>query len=138
GDRFALTGPRSRYATSGWVWIGMIMTYATEMRRGVTADAPVCLGMWSPRRRGQEPDLLGLDQGPELGGKTFDKIFIRKERRPVRSSVGIVVELPQVHQLMQRARVGEEVAHQLLVEPALLEGGVAKLGSQEQRPENVR
>jgi hypothetical protein len=45
----------------------------------------------------------------------------------VRPAVSIVVELPQVDQLMQRARVRDEVAHQLLVEPALVEGGVAKL-----------
>src|SRR5215831_2707124 len=95
----------------------------------------VCLGMWPPRRRGQELDLLGLDQGSELGCKPFDKIFIRKERRPVRPSVGIVVELPQVHQLMQRARIIDEVAYQLLVEPALVEGGVAKLGIQ---PDSLR
>ena len=30
--------------------------------------------MRPPRRRGQELDLLGLDQGPELGRKTFETI----------------------------------------------------------------
>src|SRR5262245_36922195 len=89
--------------------------------------------MGPPRRRGQELDLLGLDQGAELGGKPVDKIWIRKERRPMGPAVGIVLELPQVHQLMQRARVRDEVAHQLLVEPALVEGGGAKLGIQPDR-----
>src|SRR5215475_9093984 len=102
--------------------------YALQTARNCAS--PACLGMWPPRRCSQELDLLGLDQRSELGGKPVDKIFIRKERRPVRPSVGIVVELPQVHQLMQRARVRDEVAHQLLVEPALMEGGVTKLAIQ--------
>ena len=77
----------------------------------------------APRRCSQELDLLGLDQRSELGGKPVDKICIRKERRPVRSSVGIVVELPQVHQLMQRARVRDEVATSFLSNPPLWRAG---------------
>src|ERR1700752_2430931 len=59
------------------------MTYATGMRRASPMTPPVCLGMRPPRRRGQELDLLGLDQGPELGRKPVDKSFVRKQRCPV-------------------------------------------------------
>jgi hypothetical protein len=48
----------------------------------------------------------------------------------VRAAIGIVVELPQMDELIDHARVGLEVAYQFLVLAALLEGWVAELGVQ--------
>src|SRR5712692_5273747 len=86
--------------------------------------------MRSPRGRGQQLDLLGREQGTELHGKAFDEILVGEYRCPVRPTVGIVVELPQVDQLVDRARVRLEVSDQLLVLAALLERRVAELGVQ--------
>src|SRR2546426_10657109 len=84
-------------------------------------------GMRSPRGRGQELDLLGSDQRTELRGEAFDEVLVGEDRGPVRATVGVVVELPQMDELVDRARVGLEVADQLLVLAALLERRVAEL-----------
>src|SRR2546425_2980499 len=84
-------------------------------------------GMRSPRGRGQQLDLLGSEQRTEFHGKAFDEIFVSKYRSPVRATVGIVVELPQMDELIDRAGIGLEIANQLLVLAALLERRVAEL-----------
>ena len=84
--------------------------------------------MRSPRGRGQELDLLSRDQRTELRGEALHKVFVCEHRRPVSAAVGVVIELPQVHELVDRAGVGLEVADQLLVLAALLERRVAELG----------
>src|SRR5262245_17161947 len=88
------------------------------------------LGMRSPRGRGQELDLLSRDQWTKLRGKALDEVLVREHRRPVRATVGVVVELPQVDELVDGAGVGLEVADQLLVLAALLERRIAELGVQ--------
>src|SRR5689334_15726371 len=60
--------------------------------------------MRTPRGRGEQLDLLGQDQRTELHGKAFDEILVGEHRGPVRAPVGIVVELPQMHQLVDRHR----------------------------------
>src|SRR4029453_12877986 len=78
----------------GGPWLGMDRD-DRDIRDGGGASpltSPVCLGMWPPRRCGQELDLLGLDQRTELGGKPVDKICIPKERRPARPGAGIFVD----------------------------------------------
>src|SRR6266446_5563197 len=76
-------------------------------------------GMWSPWGSGQQ-----------LDGKALDEILVGKYRSPVRATVGIVAELPQMDELIDRARVGLEIADQLLVLAAFLERRVAELGIQ--------
>ena len=58
------------------------------------------LGMRSPRGRCQQFDFLGQDQRTEFGGEAFHKIRISKHGGPVRTPVSIVVELPEVDQLI--------------------------------------
>ena len=118
----------------GLVVEGTRRAFATFYARQTARNgaSPACLGMW-PHGAAVRSLTSWVWTNGRNGRKPVDKICIRKERRPVRSAVGIVVELPQVHQLMQRARVRDEVAHQLLVEPALVQGGVAKLAIQSDR-----
>jgi hypothetical protein len=84
--------------------------------------------MRSPGSGGQQLDLLGREQRAELHGEALDKILVGEDRSPVRATVGIVVELPKVDELIDRACVGLEVTDQLLVLAALLERRVAELG----------
>jgi hypothetical protein len=51
----------------------------------------------------------------------------------VRAPVGVVVELPEMDELVDRAGVGLEVADQLLVLAALDERGVAEIAVQPDR-----
>src|SRR5262245_8793281 len=94
-----------------------------------TACAPVIIGivvapsgMRSPRRRRQQLDLMGDEQWAEFRGETLDEILVGEHRGPVRATVGIIIELPEMDQLIDRARVGLEVTDQLLVLAAFLEG----------------
>src|SRR6185436_6092261 len=103
---------------------------SVPMPRPIIPRRTAFSGMRAPRGRGQQLDLLRSEQRTELHGKTVDEIFVREDRRPVRAPVGIVVELPQMDELIDRARVGMEVADQLLVLAAFLERGVAELGIQ--------
>src|SRR2546426_3874358 len=84
-------------------------------------------GVRSPGGRGQQLDLLGREQRAELRGEAFDEVLVGIYCGPVRATVGIVVELPEMDELIDRARVGLEVADQLLVLAALLERRVAEL-----------
>jgi hypothetical protein len=89
--------------------------------------------MRSPRGRGQQLDFLGQDQRTELGGEPFDEVLVGIYSGSVRATVGIVGELPEMDELVDRARVGLEVADQLLVLAALQECRVAELGMERDR-----
>src|SRR5215510_14878466 len=79
------------------------------------------LGMRTPRSCSQQLNLLGGEERTELQGEAFDEILVGEHRGPVRAPVGVVVELPEMDELVDHARVGLEVADQLLVLAALLE-----------------
>src|SRR5262247_426358 len=66
--------------------------------------------MRAPGRRGQQLDLLGGDEGPKLHGEAFDEVLVGEHRGPVRAAIGVVVELPEMHELVDHPRVGLEVA----------------------------
>src|SRR5207237_6500429 len=80
--------------------------------RSPPAAAKSRSGMRSPRGRGEQLDLLRGDERAEFDGEAVDEILVGKYRRPVRATVGIVVELPEVDELIDHARVGLEVADQ--------------------------
>src|SRR5262249_21732460 len=73
---------------------------------------------------------LGGEQRAELHGEALDEVLVGEDRRPVRAAVGVIVELPQMDELVDRAGVGLEVADQLLVLTALLQRRVPELGVQ--------
>jgi len=54
----------------------------------------------APTGRGQQLDLLGNEQRPEFHGEALDEFLVGEYRRPVRATVGIVVELPQVDEMV--------------------------------------
>src|SRR5271163_4074002 len=76
--------------------------------------------MRPPRRSLEQLHLLGHQQRPELRGEALNKILVRVHRCPMRAAVVIVVELPEMDKLIDRAGVGLEIADELLVLPALL------------------
>src|SRR5262244_4342108 len=86
--------------------------------------------MGAPRGRGQQLHLLGSKERAELHGEAFDEILVGEHRGPVRAAIGVVIELPEMHELVDHPRVGLEVADQLLVLAPLLEGGEAELAVQ--------
>jgi hypothetical protein len=59
-------------------------------------------------------------QWTELRGEALDEILVPKHRGSMRAAVIIVVELPQVNELIDRAGIAREGADQLLILPALL------------------
>src|SRR5215467_4442986 len=86
--------------------------------------------MRAPRSRGQQLDLLGGEERAKLHGEAVDEILVGEHRGPVRAAIGVVVELPEMHELVDHPRVGLEVADQLLVLSALLKRGKAELAVQ--------
>src|SRR6516162_7502804 len=66
--------------------------------------------MWTPRRGRQQLDLLCHDKRPELRGKTFHEVLVGEDRCPVLPPVGVVIKLPEMDKLVDRAGVGLEVA----------------------------
>ena len=55
--------------------------------------------MRSPRRWVEELYLLGHEQGAELRGESFDEIFVRVYAGPMRATVGVIIELPEMYKL---------------------------------------
>src|SRR5215475_2468292 len=83
--------------------------------------------MWTPRRGRQQLDLLCHDKRPELRGKAFHEVLVGEDPCPVLPPVGVVIKLPEMDELIDRASVSLEVAHELLVMAALLERREAEL-----------
>src|SRR5215469_7595004 len=77
--------------------------------------------MWTPRRSRQQLDLLCHDKRPELRGKAFHEVLVGEDPCPVLPAVGVVIKLPEMDDLVDRASVTQEVAHELLVMAALVE-----------------
>jgi hypothetical protein len=55
--------------------------------------------MRSPRGRGQQLDLLERDQRTELHREALDEVLVGIYCGPVRATVGIVGELPEMDEL---------------------------------------
>jgi hypothetical protein len=80
-----------------------------------------------PTARPQQLDLLCHDNRPELRGKAFHEVLVGVDPFPVLPPVSVVIKLPEMDGLVDRASVCLEVAHELLVMAPLLERRVAKL-----------
>jgi hypothetical protein len=77
--------------------------------------------MWSPRRGRQQLDLLRHGKRPELRGKAFHKVLVSENRCPMFPSVGVIIKLPEMDELVDRTSVGLEVTQELFIVTALLE-----------------
>src|SRR5262245_33607636 len=73
--------------------------------RGTSPAARAGSRMRSPGGRRQQLDLLGHEQRTELHRESLDEVLVGKDRRPVRPAVGVVVELPEMDELIDGARV---------------------------------
>lgn len=83
--------------------------------------------MRPPSRREHEFDFLAHDERAELHSE-FHEVGISENAGPMASAVGVVVELPHVNELIDRADVADEVPNQLLRVAALVERRIADLG----------
>src|SRR5258708_17464502 len=83
--------------------------------------------MRPPRRGMKELYLLGHDQGPELGGEALGEVGVGEYCGPMGAAIGIVLELPEMDELVDRPGVALEIANQVLVVAALLQSGKAEL-----------
>src|SRR5258708_37304697 len=77
--------------------------------------------MGAPGGGMQQLDLLRHHQRAEFCGKALGEGLVGEHRGPVRAPAGIVVELPEMDELVDRAGVALEVADQVLRMPALFE-----------------
>src|SRR5215471_5337173 len=77
--------------------------------------------MRSPRRWVQELYFLGHQQRAKFRGEAFDEIFVCVHGCPMRATVGVIIEFPEMYKLVDRARVALEIPDELLVLPASLE-----------------
>src|ERR1700747_3153607 len=83
--------------------------------------------MRSPRRCLGELYLLGHQQGAELRGESLDEIFVGRHTRPMRATVGVIIEFPKMYKLINCAGVALEIPDDLLVLPTLLKRREAHL-----------
>src|SRR5215472_5378475 len=73
------------------------------------------LRMRPPRRLGHQFHLLAHHQRSELRSEPLDEILVREHGRPVRASVAVILEFPDVHELIDHPRVGDEIPDEVLV-----------------------
>jgi hypothetical protein len=59
--------------------------------------------MWTPWCGRQQLDLLCHDKRPELRGKAFHEVLIGEDPCPVLPPVGVVIKLPEMDKLVDRA-----------------------------------
>jgi len=71
--------------------------------------------------------LLAYQERAKITGKIHE-VIIRKQAIPVIAAIGIIIKFPQMHNLMQRAGIRDEIAHQLFIKAALLQGRPALVG----------
>src|SRR6266550_4336788 len=78
------------------------------------------LRMRPPRRLGHQLHLLAHHQRSELRSEPLDEILVREHGRPVRAPVAVILEFPDVHELIDHPRVGDEIPDEVLVVATLL------------------
>src|SRR4249920_1309094 len=83
--------------------------------------------MRPPRGGVQQLDLLGHHQRAEFWNEAFGEVLVLEHRGPVGAAVGVVLELPHMDKLVDRAGVALEIADQVLRMAALFEGRKSEL-----------
>src|SRR4029077_19453517 len=66
--------------------------------------------------------FLGYQQWAEPRGKALNEVLVRIYSGPMRPTISVIVEPPQVQNLVDRSGVGLEVSKQLLVMVPPLKG----------------
>src|SRR2546430_13065623 len=117
------------------VWPGpsqSLMTQSGHRRRrsGSAGRAPdtFLLRMRPPRRLGHQLHLLAHHQRSKLRSEPLDEILVREHGRPVRAPVAVILEFPDVHELIDHPRVGDEIPDEVLVVATLLQRRKPELG----------
>src|SRR5215831_4815421 len=84
--------------------------------------------MRPPRRLCHQLQLLAHHQRSELRSKPLDEILVREHGRPVRAPGAVILEFPDVHELIDHSRVGDEIPDEVLVVATLLQRRKPELG----------
>src|SRR5262245_17338229 len=71
--------------------------------------------MRPPRRLGHQLHFLAHHQRSELRSEPLDEILVPEHGRPVRAPIPIVLEFPDVHDLIDHPGVGDEIPDEVLV-----------------------
>src|SRR5262249_61527587 len=79
------------------------------------------LRMRPPRRLCHQLQLLVHHQRSELRSKPLDEILVREHGRPVRAPGAVILEFPDVHELIDHPRVSDEISDEVLVVATLLQ-----------------
>lgn len=83
---------------------------------------PQELRMRSPRSGDEEFHFLRHHERTKLTGKSHDEVRICENRLPVSTTIRIVIELPEMHELIDDAGIGLEISDELFVVTTLLQG----------------
>ena len=75
----------------------------------------------------QQFHLLRHHQGAKLRGKSLGEVGAGEQCRPVGAAISVVLELPEMHELVDHAGIALEIADQVLVVPTLFDRRVAVL-----------
>src|SRR3954469_21406879 len=98
-------------------------TLAVRKSMSATGVArPLSLRMRPPGCCVQQLDLLRHHQRAELGGEALGEVLVGEHRGPVRAAAGVVLEFPEMDELVDHAGVALEVADQVLRMTAFFEG----------------
>jgi len=81
------------------------------MRRFSPAVRPGQLGMWPPWRSLEQFHFLGDQQRAEFGREALNEVLVRIYGGLMRPTISIIVELPQMQKLVDRAGIGLEVSN---------------------------
>jgi hypothetical protein len=82
--------------------------------------------MRSPWRGLEQLYFLGHHERPEFRGKALNEVLVCKDRHPMSTAIGVVLELPKMDKLIDCAGVSLEIADQVFVVPSLLERWIPK------------
>jgi hypothetical protein len=91
--------------------------------RVLSASASPNSGMRSPRRGVQQLHLLRHHQWAEFARETDDEISVREHGIPVRAAIRVVLELPEMHELVDHTGIALEVPDKVLVVATFFKAG---------------
>src|SRR5262245_18430494 len=83
--------------------------------------------MRTPGGRRQQLYLLRHNERSKASRETLHEILVGEDAGPMLATVDVIVEFPQMHELVNHARIALKVTDQLFVMSPFLQGGEAKL-----------
>jgi hypothetical protein len=104
-----------------------LITAAVLLRSFADLQFTAASWMRPPRRRVKQLHLLRHHKRSKLRRKAFDEIPIREHCGPMCPTIDIILEFPQMHELIYDPCIPLEVPDEVLVVPAFLQRRKAEL-----------